>query len=293
MRPLSFDAITIDSVNSPAAVENNSSLAVLRLDKIHPAVSGNKIFKLHYYLQEALATKKGILTFGGAYSNHIIATATACQQNNIKAVGIIRGERPAQLSHTLQQAEKLGMQLLFSSREDYRQQKIPAGIDPNDYVVIPEGGYGITGAEGAADISHYIPAGRFTHLLCAVGTGTTLAGLLNSTNVAVTGISVLKGNMGLETMTRSLLADKNKAATILHDYHFGGYAKHTGELIGFMNEFYKRSSIPSDFVYTGKLFYAVEDLLKKDFFPPGSSVLAIHSGGLQGNLSLDKGTLIF
>lgn len=293
LQPLSFDAITIDTINSPAAVENNYSLAVLRLDKVHPAISGNKIFKLHYYLEEAMATGKGILTWGGAYSNHIIATANACKQNNIEAIGIIRGERPAQLSHTLQQTEQLGMQLVFSSREDYRLQKLPVTIDTSGYIVIPEGGYGIIGAKGAGGIAEYIPAGLFTHILCAVGTGTTLAGIINATDTAITGISVMKGNTALETMTRELLADKNKPVSILHDYHFGGYAKYTGGLISFMNDFYRRSAIPSDFVYTAKLFYAVEDLLKKGFFPAGSSVLAVHSGGLQGNLSLDKGTLIF
>ncbi|MEI9911716.1 MAG: hypothetical protein WDO71_19920 [Bacteroidota bacterium] len=147
---------------------------------------------------------------------------------------------------------------------------------------------------GAAAILNY--SGKdFTHCCCAVGTGTMMAGLIQAVSPyqKVIGISVLKNNFELEENVRALTKNARKEGQIIHDYHFGGYAKHTPALIHFMNDFYRQTVIPSDFVYTGKLFYAVSDLVKNNFFPAGSRLLLIHSGGLQGNDSLKKGTLIY
>ncbi|HKC36380.1 MAG TPA: hypothetical protein VKB95_09975, partial [Chitinophagaceae bacterium] len=128
-----------------------------------------------------------------------------------------------------------------------------------------------------------------------VGTGTMMAGLIKAVSPLqkIIGISVLKNNFDLEGNVQALLPDESTECQIIHDYHFGGYAKHNDALIAFMNEFYKETNVPSDFVYTGKLFFAVSDLIKNNFFPAGSRLLVIHSGGLQGNASLRKGTLIY
>jgi len=135
----------------------------------------------------------------------------------------------------------------------------------------------------------------FTHCCCAVGTGTMMAGLTRAitSRQKMTGISVLKNNYDPENNLQSLLHDEPKEWQIIHDYHFGGYAKYKPGLIEFMNEFYRQTRIPSDFVYTGKLFFAISDLIKNNYFPAGSKLLLIHSGGLQGNSSLSKGTLIY
>jgi 1-aminocyclopropane-1-carboxylate deaminase len=290
---LAFDNITIDAV--PLFRKKGIELSVLRLDKIHPVISGNKWFKLQHYLKEAKEQdKKMIVTYGGAYSNHIAATAAICQMNTIAAAGIIRGEEPARLSPTLLQAKECGMQLHYVSREAYVEKTIPAALQSDENYFIDEGGYGEEGAEGAADILNYAKK-DFTHYCCAVGTGTMMAGLIKAISPAkkVIGVSVLKNNFELDQNVRSLVSEEQKGWQIIHDYHFGGYAKHKPVLFEFMNEFYRQTNIPSDFVYTGKLFYAISDLIQKGFFPAGSRLLLIHSGGLQGNTSLKKGTLIY
>jgi 1-aminocyclopropane-1-carboxylate deaminase len=294
MQDIVFQNITTDRIIFPFEKAKEIEVSVLRLDKIHATISGNKWFKLRYYIQEAIEQqKKCIVTFGGAYSNHIIATAAACKLNGLDSVGIIRGEEAVTLSHTLQQAKELGMQLHFISREDYAEKKVPISLNESQYYLINEGGYGEIGAKGASTITEYFNQQDYSHICCAVGTGTMIAGLANAVSPKVTGISVMKNNFGLEESVRALLYDKNKDFNIIHDYHFGGYAKHKSELIKFMNEFYQQTGIPSDFVYTGKLFYAVSDLIQKGLFEKGSRLLLIHSGGLQGNVSLGNRTLIF
>ena len=290
---LALNNITVDDISS--FYKKEIEVAVLRLDKISPLVSGNKWFKLRYYLEETKAReKKGIITFGGAWSNHIIATAAICQMNGLKAIGIIRGEEPKRLSITLLNAKEMGMQLYFISREAYQNKEVPASINKDEYLLVNEGGYGETGAKGASDILNYCSK-PYTHYCCAVGTGTMMAGIINaiSPGQQVTGISVMKNNIGLEIMIQTLVTNKEITWQLNHDYHFGGYAKHQPGLLSFMNEFYKLTNIKSDFVYTGKLFYAMSDLIEKNYFPQGSKLLLIHSGGLQGNVSLPDGTLIF
>ncbi|MEP7372463.1 MAG: pyridoxal-phosphate dependent enzyme [Chitinophagaceae bacterium] len=290
---LAFDKISVDTIS--LATNNEISVDVLRLDKLNPVISGNKWFKLRYYLEEARSQhKKGIITFGGAWSNHIIATAAACQINGLRSIGIIRGEEAPQLSNTLQHAKEWGMQLLFISRTAYQLKEIPASIPSEDYYIINEGGYGIGGAKGASTILEHCD-NKYTHYCCAVGTGTMMAGIINhsSPDKKTIGISVMKNNTRLEEMIQKLVVNKNKSSKLIHDYPFGGYAKHQPALLQFMNEFYRRTGIPSDFVYTAKLFYGISDLIKKNYFPPGSRLLLIHSGGLQGNNSLPQGALIF
>lgn len=274
------------------------SVDVLRLDLIHPVVSGNKWFKLRYYIEDAVSKKKTrIVTFGGAYSNHIIATAAAATANGLKSTGIIRGERPAQLSQTLKDAESYGMQLEFISREAYKVKELPdtVYVDPQSYF-IGEGGYGIRGRKGAATILQLVNLSDYSDIVAAVGTGTMLAGLVEASGEArrVIGIPVLKNNKSISADVNELLPEsKRNAFHLRQEFHFGGYARYNPELLNFMNDWYTKTAIPSDFVYTGKLFYAIDSLIREKFFPAGSRILAIHSGGLQGNRSLEPGTLIF
>lgn len=290
---LSFESITTDNVSS--FYQRKIEVDVLRLDKISPIISGNKWFKLRYYIEEVLSQqKKGILTFGGAWSNHIVATAAACKESGLQSVGIIRGEEPKEKSPTQQQAHELGMKLIYISRSDYQLKKIPGEIEADEYCIVNEGGYGITGAKGASTILDYCSK-NYTHYCCAVGTGTMMAGIINRVQPGqnVVGISIMKNNRELENMVQELTKDDKKNWQIFHDYSFGGYAKHQPALLKFMNEFYKQTAIPSDFVYTGKLFFAINNLIEKNYFPPMSSLLLIHSGGLQGNRSIPPGTLSF
>lgn len=295
MKELCFENIIVDNVTIPLFAQKKIELSVLRIDQLHEIVSGNKWFKLRYYISEAIEQqKKQIITFGGAYSNHIVATAAACRINRLACTGIIRGEEPTSLSPTLLQAKELGMQLVFISRGEYAAKKLPALLNNEDNYIINEGGYGRNGAKGAAGITDHFTPADYSHICCAVGTGTMMAGLMNAlSGQQVIGISTMKNNFGLEDAVRLLLHDPQQQVRIFHEYHFGGYAKYKPVLLSFMNDFYRATGIPSDFVYTGKLFYAVNDLAAKDFFPPGSKILLVHSGGLQGNRSLSKDTLIF
>ena len=283
---------TIDQVS--AFFETSLEVSVLRLDKIHPIISGNKWFKLRFYLEDAKAKgKKTILTFGGAWSNHIIATAAAGQKNGFSTIGIIRGEEPATLSPTLTNARDYGMRLVFIPRDEYSEKNIPPALLKEDCYIINEGGYGSLGAAGASTMLDGL-VDPYTHICCAAGTGTMTAGLANSAKERkVVAISVLKNNHGLEGMIRALLNSDANPPVLNHDYHFDGYAKYQPALLEFMNKLYQQTQIPTDFVYTAKLFYGVRDLVQKNFFPSGSRILLVHSGGLQGNLSLRKGTLMF
>ncbi len=289
----------IDSIKKPYQ-PFEIAVDVLRLDLVHPIASGNKLFKLKKYLHDAIKkNKKIILTFGGAFSNHIIAAAEVCKEAGFTSIGIIRGEEPKLLSDTLKDAKAAGMYLFFYSREDYKNKIIPQIVwqqfAQKDIYIINEGGYGEKGRDGAADIldSRTI---AYTHIITATGTGTTIAGIVSAAKPGqeIIGISVLKNYSQLNKEINTLLPHRlHNQYTLHHEFHFGGYAKHNTELINFMNKWYKETGIPSDFVYTGKLFYAVNELIQKEIFPYKSKILVIHSGGLQGNRSLPKGTLMY
>ena len=295
---LKIQNVTIQPVHAAWLTNHDVELDVLRLDKIDPVISGNKWFKLKYYLEDALS--KGytrIATFGGAYSNHIAATALACKLAGLKTIGIIRGEQAPQLSHTLTAASQQGMHLQFVGREAYKD-KTRLMADQENVYWIPEGGYGITGAKGAAEILSIVPElESYTHIVCAVGTGTTLTGIIQSAlqHQQVMGISVMKGNSALTREVRSLLPSQlqQKSLTILQDAHFGGYAKYSPVLTAFMNRIWQRHGLPTDFVYTAKALYALQQQVLNEGIPAGSRALFIHTGGLQGNLSLPAGTLQF
>ncbi|HTI07277.1 MAG TPA: pyridoxal-phosphate dependent enzyme [Puia sp.] len=300
----SFDyPLSIDTLTLPEWAQQRISADVLRLDKLHPVISGNKWFKLKGYVQAAIQQSgQHLITFGGAWSNHIVATACLAQQAGLRAIGFIRGECPALLSDTLQEAAGYGMQLEFLSREAYKTKDSPVFLEqlatryPGAFI-IPEGGAGNLGIKGSEDILQTVDTSSYSHILCAIGTGTMYQGLVNAAapGQTVIGVPVLKGMNTLAAISREGWppGDKLPYCRLLPDYHFGGYARHTPELLGFMNRWYQTTGIPSDFVYTGKLFYAALDSIHKQLFPPGSRLLLIHSGGLQGNRSLSPGLLVF
>lgn len=270
-------------INSSLFSEKGIEVSVLRLDLIHPQISGNKWFKLKYNLEEA--RKQGIdtfLTFGGAFSNHIHATAVACQQFAFKSIGIIRGEKESESNSTLSEAKKYGMELYFVSREDYKRKSEEDFISElknkfGNFYLIPEGGDNLLGEKGCEEI---LPKENdFDIVICACGTGTTFKGIQKSLKPSqkLIGISVLKGEGPL-----------NSNLNIIDDYHCGGYAKHTEELLNFKNKFESENKMPLDYVYTAKLFFALQDLISKNKIAANSKVLVIHSGGLQGNAGYEE-----
>ena len=291
--------LEFNELNGALFTEKKVSVSVARLDKIHPVVSGNKLFKLHYFLEKALKDEnKALLTFGGAYSNHLAATAFACMETGIRSIGIVRGERSATLSHTLKQCEADGMELHFISRADY-SKKDSADLSKElheDCIIVPEGGYHPLGAMGAALIADKIKYKTATHVCTAIGTATTAAGLLMNlpADVKVIGIPVLKELNDVTERISFLTGNKQyNNFECFNEYHFGGYAKKTNELIQFMNDLYSENGIPTDFVYTAKMMFGVIDKIKAGYFAEGSRIICLHTGGLQGNDSLPASTLVF
>lgn len=294
---LNINDIPIQKLHSLS--KNDVETSILRLDLVHPIISGNKWFKLKFYIEEAKKyNKHGIVSFGGAYSNHIVALSFACKQNGLKSIGFIRGEKPKKLSPTLIAAATYGMELRFISREIYsNKKKLFNELNIANWLMVNEGGYGLLGAEGAAAITELFEQNKFTNIICSVGTGTMIAGIIKRANetLQIIGISALKNNFSIQNDIEALLTetDKKKNYIINHDYHFGGYAKHTEHLINFMNKLWKTELLPTDIVYTSKLLFATTELIKSNYFKPKSNLLVIHSGGLQGNSSLSKGQLLF
>lgn len=286
----------------PLLAAHQLTAGVLRIDKIHATVSGNKWFKLKHSLQQALEQQKNaVVTFGGAFSNHLVATAYACARLGLQSVGIVRGEEPVMPSPALKDCMSFGMQLHFISRDAYKEkenayEEIRKQL-PNAYV-IEEGGCNQLGIQGAAEIMDLVAPGEYSHVCCAIGTGTMMAGIINAapTGGRVEGFSALRIADHDNNELKQFIDDATgheKAYTIHYDYHFGGYARKNPQLMRFMNELYAATGIPLDFVYTGKMMYGVLDLVEKGYFPKGSRLLIIHSGGLQGNRSLPKNTLVF
>lgn len=296
---MNYSLADFQNIHSEQLVNRKISLDVLRLDRIHPVVSGNKWFKLKYYLEEAVQLKAStVATFGGAWSNHIVAVAYACKEASLESIGIIRGEKPVALSAALKDAENYGMKLFFVSRQEYKdKQQIISNYGNKDWYWINEGGYGQNGTKGAAEISSSYDLSSYSHIIAAVGTGTMVAGLIGSSHneQQIIGISATKGNLSLKNEILFLLdkvPHENKFE-LFHDYHFGGFGRHPDEFINFLNQVYLQHNLPLDIVYTGKTFFAIEDLLKKNHFSEESKLLMIHSGGLQGNKSLGDKVLAY
>ncbi|MCL6259221.1 pyridoxal-phosphate dependent enzyme [Aquiflexum sp. TKW24L] len=284
--------ISTQEIQLPLLEEKGISLAVRRLDQVHDLVSGNKFYKLKYNMEEA--KKKGfstLLTFGGAFSNHIHATAAAARLEGFKSIGIIRGEEIISLNPTLSFAKSEGMQLEFISREDYRKKSCDSFVEKlkekfGDFYLIPEGGTNALAIAGTKEILSEVDS-YYSHITCSIGTGGTFAGLAESihSDQNLLGFSSLKGDFIHSEINNLLLENQiypKGKYSIFDNYHFGGYGKSDSKLFDFMQWFYAQTQIPLDPIYTGKMMFGIFDLVRKDFFQKGSSILAIHSGGLQG-----------
>jgi 1-aminocyclopropane-1-carboxylate deaminase/D-cysteine desulfhydrase-like pyridoxal-dependent ACC family enzyme len=273
--------------------------AAARLDLLHPIVSGNKLFKLWYYLDRyRSAGGEGITTFGGAYSNHLVATAYACREMGIPCRGIVRGEEPETPGATLEDCRRYGMDLRFVSREEYRlvsRDACAATFVPGGPSYIPEGGAGPLGVMGASLILRCIPdSASFSHILLALGTGTTLQGIDSALlpGQSALGVPVI----AVPPPEQQAFADAlecSGATRLVHGYAFGGYGRRTPELTAWMRTFFETQGVPTDFVYTAKAAFALMDLVRQGAFPPGSRILFLHTGGLQGNRSLPRDLLAF
>ena len=282
----------------PSFCLKDIQLAVLRLDELHPIVSGNKWFKLKYYLQQAQEENADtIASFGGPYSNHLVALAFAAKKYNLQSVGYVRSNEEEPITPTLLEAKQYGMHLKFLGRNNFQSLKTELfenNVTSNTYFV-DEGGYGTLGAKGAATILSNEKTNSYSHIICAVGTGTMMAGLINAAkpHQHVIGIPVLKNEATIRNEITQLMTNKETPFTLLHDFHLGGYAKTNQAQFDFMNLLWATEKIPTDMVYTSKLFMAVKSLLANNYFSPTAKILMIHSGGLQGNRSLPAGTLLF
>jgi 1-aminocyclopropane-1-carboxylate deaminase len=264
-------------------------LWIKREDLIHPFVSGNKFRKLKYNLLQAKTENKTtILTFGGAFSNHIAAVAFAGQENDFKTIGIIRGNELASKTEknpTLKFAEEHGMKLEFIPREAYRNKNEIDFLNVlkekhGDFYLIPEGGTNDLAIKGCEEILN-VKDEKFDFICTCVGTGGTISGLINSIlpHQKVLGFPALKGDF-LQNEIRKFA--KNNNWELILNYHFGGYAKVDEDLIAFINSFYQKYKIPLDPIYTSKMVFGVIDLINKNYFPENSKILMVHTGGLQG-----------
>lgn len=279
-----------ESSNQEITIKHpNISLFIKREDLLHPHISGNKFRKLKYNLAQAKKeNQQTLLTFGGAFSNHILAVAAAGKEYGFKTIGIIRGEElkdKVAENTTLQKAQNFGMVFNFITRDVYRDKNNLKFIEElkevyGDFYLIPEGGTNDLAVKGCEEI--LIPEDeRFDYICCAVGTGGTISGLINCSKSSqqVLGFPALKGDFLREDICR--FATKSNWE-LISAYHFEGYGKVSEELIRFINGFYHQYKIPLDPIYTGKMVFGVLDLIDKNYFPENAKILMIHTGGLQG-----------
>lgn len=273
----------------PINLPKGISLVIKREDLIHPFVSGNKFRKLKYNLLQAKAENQStLLTFGGAYSNHIAAVGYAGKENGFQTIGIIRGDElgdKIESNPTLKFAQECGMQFEFVSRETYRLKTEATFLEQlqqqyGAFYLIPEGGTNTFAIQGCEEILTPEDA-SFDYVACAIGTGGTISGLINSVlpHQKVLGFPALKGDF-LQDEIRNFVRQDNWE--LITDYHFGGYGKVTNDLIDWINQFYEQTQIPLDPVYTGKMVFGIVDLITKNYFPENAKILLIHTGGLQG-----------
>ena len=268
----------------------NVKVFVKRLDDISSSISGNKYFKLKYNISQAKKNScKQIITFGGAFSNHILATSIISKENNLKSIAFIRGEETLPLNPTLKVATSNGMKILYLSRSEYRnkhnpefQKKLKLAYD--DSYIINEGGTNYLAVKGTQEILNDNDTQNY--ICCPVGTGGTISGIINKSKFdqKVIGFMSLKNKIDIQKQI-SLFTNK-KNWMLHHEFTFGGYAKYNKELVSFIFDFYKKYNITLDIVYNGKMFYGIYDLIKKRKIM-NCSILLIHTGGLQGNLGMN------
>lgn len=295
---MSFDFASspLQLLQSPFLEKAGIQLYIKRDDLIHPLFGGNKWRKLKYNLAYAREQNfSTLLTFGGAWSNHIYATAAAGQHFGFSTIGIIRGEEHTPLNATLSYARKCGMQLHYIDRSQYRNKSETHFLDQlkqqfGRIYILPEGGSNSLAVKGCEQIVDEITE-PFDVICCASGTGATLAGIISAMssrqslkNKTAIGFSALKGGNFLTTEVNAFLENDTLLNWRIEDrFHFGGYAKINDQLIEFMREFQSQYGIPLDAVYTGKMLFGLFELIKSNAFKRGTSIIAVHSGGLQGN----------
>jgi 1-aminocyclopropane-1-carboxylate deaminase len=292
---LSYQSTPVTSLQMEEFERRNIQVLIKREDLNHPFVSGNKWWKLKYNLEAAASSGNNtLLTFGGAFSNHIHATAAAAHEVGFKSIGIIRGEKATPLSPTLEFAARHGMHLHFVSREEYKRKTEADFVRHlqnkfGKFYLIPEGGSNHAGIRGCFEFAEtHLNALSFDYLISAVGTGATMAGLISAFKGSknVIGVPVLKDAGFLKTDIEKFVYEFSGTVygnwTLLTSYHHGGYAKTTGELIKFIVMMQAQHNLLLDPVYTGKLVWAVVRESELGTFPKGSTVLVLHTGGLQG-----------
>jgi 1-aminocyclopropane-1-carboxylate deaminase len=266
-----------------------------RDDLLHPLISGNKFRKLKFNLKEAKAQNQTqLLTFGGAFSNHIVAVAAAGKEYGFQTIGVIRGDELAtqiEDNPSLKLARECGMKFEFVSREQYRLKNENKTLEfwqkkYGNFYLLPEGGTNDLAVKGCEEILTTQDE-NYDFICCAVGTGGTISGLINSAQAhqKIIGFPALKGDFLREDICK-FTARKNWE--LCGDYHFGGYGKVTSPLIQFLNDFHAQNQIPLDPIYTGKMVFGVMDLIEKNYFKKGSKILLIHTGGLQGIQGMNK-----
>jgi 1-aminocyclopropane-1-carboxylate deaminase len=288
---LSYHPTPVTPIHDDILAAAGIELYIKREDLNHPHISGNKWWKMKYNLEAAKQQGHNtILTFGGAYSNHIYATAAAAQALRLSSIGIIRGEETNPRNPTLAFAESMGMQLHYVSREAYRRKTEEDFLTAirhqfGDFYTIPEGGTNTLALKGTQEFAATFPAEPFDYICLPVGTGGTIAGIIQGAGYGeIIGFAALKGNF-LTDEVKALL-DPNHAARPWHineHYHMGGYAKTNDTLLEFIKSFRAQHNIPLDIVYTGKMVWGIYELVRQGHFARGSRILAIHTGGLQGN----------
>jgi 1-aminocyclopropane-1-carboxylate deaminase len=292
---LTYTPTPVQEIFDPLFEKAGVRVFVKREDLNHPFVSGNKWWKLKYNLEAALQQKQHtIVTFGGAYSNHIYATAAAAHEAGLNSIGIIRGEETLPLNETLAFAKSKGMKIYYVSRGAYREKTKIEFIENLrkqfvNFYLLPEGGSNELAVKGVSEFAQTL-GDDFDYLCCAVGTGGTLAGLINGLQgrKSILGFPVLKGGDWLNNEIKKYLPVDYKNWTLLASYHFGGYGKVTDPLLRFIHNLEKTTGILFDPIYTGKMVYGIFDLIEKNYFSKGSSILVIHSGGLQGWNGINK-----
>ena len=284
--------IEIKEISHPIFNGKEVRLFIKRIDKIHPFVSGNKFFKLKYNLLDCvLKGHNTLLTFGGAYSNHIAATSFIAKSKGLKSIGVIRGEECLPLNPTLRFAFENGMKLHYVSRSNYKKKTNAIFLEDlktqfGDFYLIPEGGTNELAIKGSAEIIG--PNDSQDYICCSVGTGGTIAGIINSSSAkqTVIGFPAIKGFEQLDRDINNWTNSTNYK--LINDYVGNGYAKINNELIDFINKFNVSYDVPLDAIYNGKMLIGILDLVTKDYFPKGSSILAIHTGGLQANQGMNE-----
>lgn len=290
--------IPLQKIEAEFLSKKNIKLYVLREDLIHPEISGNKWRKLKYNVQEAISKGFSVLvTFGGAYSNHIAATAAAGAKFGIQTIGVIRGEETLPLNPTLQLAQANGMSFKYVSREAYRHKNETSFIgglmeEFGDVYIVPEGGSNALAVKGCTEIVNNVKI-DYDVICCACGTGGTIAGIIASTDKQVLGFPALKGGEFLIKDINQLLLDydsniKKDNWELVTDYHFGGYAKVKPELIEFVQNFKKENNIELDFIYTGKMLFGLYDMIKSSNQFDNKTIVVVHTGGVQGNLGFKE-----